>query len=745
MLKPEKNKTKKETLRKKTDSFQGNNSNSSTMNEVLNIITNRFPKGSIIIPSTIEKLQKLNPGFVKYAGRSKYSNIDEFLADWIGSLLIPSKKTIALIDSPFLWGNISDETIQMLMKADFNVLIFNWGKGIKDNSIPVYPNLFQYMHFLNICIGTYMAPWLTWGSKGALAKMKTINICHSARIMTNDFVVQVSRIFFLWGEYNILPRVHCSSKAELETFLQKDMDSFRLPEELCGKRRSSYIVPAASPKLQEIREYSEKKSYEDKNTILVCPSVSDKAGYLTEKHGVDILETLLDNFPKHKIVFKPFPNDYDRPEVLQIEKRFSSHANFEIFKKAQHYSKLYGEALTLISDSSLTARTFSLGSLRPSIYFLDSNVKWLNDDLISKYAYRVDNIPDLIKTVSLIVNSPDIMKQKLSAYAENSYISDATDSFVQAIRDIANGKIQDSWIKLSLPKKNILGNSLEDYSDALLTSSGISSTRFLMKSYVDKYKAPLPFEVLNNVVTSYTSVHSGGIEVFLSIFFKSAAAAPEDKRFMDIFKLLLDFSEKSNFPILQYLNNRENADYSTPLEVQNTMIIQRLLMIHSKVLSGDIVCPDDCILPGVSINDFFEKNQHLDTAFPMNAEFASLFLTDRLKTFFYRKNVLNIALFGAGKHTRWLETIQLSEKTGMNIKKILDDNPKTELFFDGIKPEKAENANISGIDAIVISTDLYRNEFMSRCKELYGENKIIIDPYGNLPLFTFYKWNLQIQ
>lgn len=93
MLKPEKKKTEKEILRGKINFSQENNSDLPSLcnlNEVLNIITKRFPGESVIARNTIGKLRSFNPDFIKYAWNSEYSCIEEFLADWIASLLEPS-------------------------------------------------------------------------------------------------------------------------------------------------------------------------------------------------------------------------------------------------------------------------------------------------------------------------------------------------------------------------------------------------------------------------------------------------------------------------------------------------------------------------------------------------------------------------------------------------------------------------------------------------------------------------------
>jgi GT2 family glycosyltransferase len=92
-----------------------------------------------------------------------------------------------------------------------------------------------------------------------------------------------------------------------------------------------------------------------------------------------------------------------------------------------------------------------------------------------------------------------------------------------------------------------------------------------------------------------------------------------------------------------------------------------------------------------------------------------------------------IAIFGAGKHTAWLEGILGKNDQLPCIAAILDDKPEGKRPVFGLKPVKANQFESKETDAIILSTDCMQKEMASRCRELYGQQVTLIDIYEGLP------------
>jgi len=96
------------------------------------------------------------------------------------------------------------------------------------------------------------------------------------------------------------------------------------------------------------------------------------------------------------------------------------------------------------------------------------------------------------------------------------------------------------------------------------------------------------------------------------------------------------------------------------------------------------------------------------------------------------EGIHNIAIFGAGQHTEWMQSI-LNASPGPKVKAILDDHPENKCTFWGLKPLKSTDFNHKDIDAILLSSDCFQKEMRKRCRYLYGETIPLIDLYEGLP------------
>ena len=105
---------------------------------------------------------------------------------------------------------------------------------------------------------------------------------------------------------------------------------------------------------------------------------------------------------------------------------------------------------------------------------------------------------------------------------------------------------------------------------------------------------------------------------------------------------------------------------------------------------------------------------------------------DRVQRLALMDGIERIAIFGAGKHTQWLET-SLEGITQPTVMAILDDKPDSTKTFFGRTPEKAADYHAETVDAILLSTDCLQEFMAARCRELYGPGVKLINLYGDLP------------
>ena len=78
-----------------------------------------------------------------------------------------------------------------------------------------------------------------------------------------------------------------------------------------------------------------------------------------------------------------------------------------------------------------------------------------------------------------------------------------------------------------------------------------------------------------------------------------------------------------------------------------------------------------------------------------------------------------LAIFGAGRHTRWLIS-ELDDRAKRQVAVVLDDRAHDGQSIDGLRVVKPSAADLQDVAAIVISSDRYEDQLARRCKELFG-------------------------
>ncbi len=95
---------------------------------------------------------------------------------------------------------------------------------------------------------------------------------------------------------------------------------------------------------------------------------------------------------------------------------------------------------------------------------------------------------------------------------------------------------------------------------------------------------------------------------------------------------------------------------------------------------------------------------------------------------------LKILVFGAGRHTAWLETISRGSPCGPTVVEVVDDNAdKIQATYWGKSVIVPAKADLSGVHLIVLSTYYSLNAMDKRCREIYGERVPIVNLYDGLP------------
>ena len=106
---------------------------------------------------------------------------------------------------------------------------------------------------------------------------------------------------------------------------------------------------------------------------------------------------------------------------------------------------------------------------------------------------------------------------------------------------------------------------------------------------------------------------------------------------------------------------------------------------------------------------------------------------EKLKVLRSEKECRSVAVFGAGKHTAWLESILENQGSVPKVVALLDDHPAGKMPMLGLHPTRADQFDAKTVDAIILSSDCRQSEMAVRCRDLFGLKVKLVDLYKGLP------------
>jgi hypothetical protein len=115
-----------------------------------------------------------------------------------------------------------------------------------------------------------------------------------------------------------------------------------------------------------------------------------------------------------------------------------------------------------------------------------------------------------------------------------------------------------------------------------------------------------------------------------------------------------------------------------------------------------------------------------------HADILRAYLRLRWRQLSVEEDIRRAAIFGAGQHTAWLESV-IGNTTGPEIVAVVDDNPDSKKSFFGQLPADAKTFDPATVDAIVLSSDCFQVQMRRRCCDIYGDKAKLVDLYEDLP------------
>ena len=224
--------------------------------------------------------------------------------------------------------------------------------------------------------------------------------------------------------------------------------------------KDKILIPGGYPKLDSIiRKLSQHniKDFLKSIRVIYAPthvySVNKKIASL-RNNGLEIVSKLIKE--GFYVIFRPHPTSFldieDNKVINSILEKHSSNVNFK-FDNYSDYFDSYNESTVMVSDVSGTGFTFSLGFLKPTVFFVESieaevdmeGFHFFDRVFIGGVARSMDELVDLINKLSKLDYTNRLKKYR----EDNIFNVEKSDEYLlDSLALILNQKISHDWIRL---------------------------------------------------------------------------------------------------------------------------------------------------------------------------------------------------------------------------------------------------------------------------------------------------------
>lgn len=267
-----------------------------------------------------------------------------------------------------------------------------------------------------------------------------------------NFPLHFSRNDFITADtdYFVVARVD-QERFKAECIEEYVRDVF--PDEVTATRTDSFhVIPGGYPKIDYLAERAARHEgipdailYAPTNVALP-PQVSR-----VKQDGRLIISLLLEHFPDHEIIFRPYPTAQNLDAVADILEEYAKHERFTLDREATPTNSQLRSALS-ISDISSVSLSFAMATLRPFISCELSNRAFNAGHCGAEHelGYTAYNAEQLLNAVRDIIGRPEHWREKVreetGRYVYNPGRS--AEYLAEHIDLIASGRTHADWLKV---------------------------------------------------------------------------------------------------------------------------------------------------------------------------------------------------------------------------------------------------------------------------------------------------------
>lgn len=229
------------------------------------------------------------------------------------------------------------------------------------------------------------------------------------------------------------------------------------------------LIPGGYTRLDDNLRYAE--AYDGPvDSIIYAPTLSLNAVRNHEltysiPHGAAMVQALLDAFPDKQVIFRPHPNDLQllkagrddelaRP-FLEVMCICDEQPRCRLDGSGTFYMDSYNAAAVMISDTSSTAYTYALSTLRPVVFYSPRDEEVMaamgEDSYFIRDRERIGAIAQsteqMVEHIRAMLADPQGWREAIARYRDEICfnIGRAEEYFVEHVEDILATRPQPGW------------------------------------------------------------------------------------------------------------------------------------------------------------------------------------------------------------------------------------------------------------------------------------------------------------
>ena len=238
------------------------------------------------------------------------------------------------------------------------------------------------------------------------------------------------------------------------------------------------MIPGGYPKIDYLAERAAKHDCAQ-GAILYAPTNVALPPHVSRvrQDGRLIISLLLEYFPDHEIIFRPYPTAQNLDAVADLLEEYAGHDRFTLDREPTPTNSQLRSVLS-ISDVSSVSLSFAMATLRPFVSCELSNRAHNAGVCGSEHGlgYTAYNAEQLVNAVRDIIGRPQHWREKLrketSRYVYNPGCS--AQYIAEHIGLMAQGLAHEDWLKVARASSSWSLDTAREYADHIksLLSSG---------------------------------------------------------------------------------------------------------------------------------------------------------------------------------------------------------------------------------------------------------------------------------